>query len=87
MDERSAVPYTILALIIVVLNLLVGFPNFLQKNEFGSQGEAVGYTVGRVVLVPVILAGLFQAWPRTRNVRSFMKIVFWVSVVVFLTIR
>jgi len=86
MEKRSAVPYTILAVTIVAFNALVALPNFLQWNLFTSKEEAIGYTFGRVVLVPLMVAGLFQVWPPTRNLRSFMKLVFWVSVVVLLTI-
>jgi len=86
MEKRSAVPYTILAVLIVVFNFLVALPNFLQKKEFSSQEEVISYTLGRTVLFPLIVAGLLLAWPATRNVRSFMKIVFWVSVVVLFTI-
>jgi len=79
---KPGVPLLVGTTLLVVLNMGLGF--LINLGKTGNVSRALGAGVSYFVM-PVIVALLFSISPSFRNSRSRTKVVFWVSVVVFLS--
>lgn len=71
-------------LVVVVGNFVLAIAADLPSTS-SVTGE-VGAVIGRVVLFPLLIVGLMQIGPNFRNQASRMKVFFWSSLVVTLTL-
>lgn len=84
-------PSLILMALSAILILINAFFVFLLLDvniESSSSAYYAGYIVGQllgVVLLPVIVAGLFQMGKNFRNWASRIKIFFWTSIVILIS--
>lgn len=77
---------TLLAASIVILNGALSFFLAVATDPGRDVSHLIGYISGRVLIAPLIVVALFQIGKRYRNPRSQIKVLFWASLVVLVSL-
>ncbi len=78
-------PGTILLISTIVLILINGFLTFIMGSASGNSGAGlIGYILGGIFLIPLVVVAISSIWKRQRNLRSRTKVFMITSIVVLL---
>ena len=76
--------YLLLTAMIVPVSGLLSFSIAYSKTH--NLDYIHGYVLTQILVMPVVVALLFQIGSKFRNIRSIVKIFFWSSIIVFLSL-
>ena len=85
-SNNAGALWTTLAVAILALNATLSFLISSDGAAGADVSYSIGYITGQTLLLPLLVVGLFQIGKRFRNPRSQTKILFWTSLLVFVSL-